>query len=144
MQPADLKDMAKCCKDLSHFGAEGSAVKGYIAMLPLFRSAPERKAQPPWLPGAPQKEARTYALNQQLADLVDTIIHEKSVLSLVFSTWKVGVPARCLHPATDLVGTRALRGRGQEDAGLWCWTWARGRCCGTMHASQPRTALAWA
>ena len=89
LQPADLKDMAKCCKDLSHFGAEGSAVKGYIAMMPLFRNAPARQAQPPWLPGSSQKEARTYALQQKLSDLVDTIIHEKAVFSLVFSTWKV-------------------------------------------------------
>lgn len=127
VQPADLKDMAKCCKDLSHFGAESSAVKGYIAMMPLFRNAPDRKVHPPWLPGAPQKEARTYALNQQLSDLVHTIIHEKAVLSLVFSTWKVRCETAILRLQDTVLALHLplascvalLVGRRVDRGGMW-------------------------
>jgi hypothetical protein len=90
VQPADLKDMAKCCKNLAHFGAEGSAVKGYIAMLPLFSHGSDIYVSVArWSDGPANKDMRTHELQQSLADFVDVIVHEKSVFSLVFSTWQV-------------------------------------------------------
>lgn len=81
--------MARCCKNLGHFGAENSAVKGYIAMMPLFQRTSEYVSHPPWLPGSSQKDKRSYQLQKSLQELVDTIMKEKSVFSLVFSTWQV-------------------------------------------------------
>ena len=83
--------MARCCKNLGHFGAEGAAVKGYIAMLPLFQRTSEFPGHPRWLPGSSQKDKRSYQLQKSLKELLEAISNEKSVFSLVFSTWQVCV-----------------------------------------------------
>jgi hypothetical protein len=80
--------MAKCCKNLTHFGAEAVAVKSYIAMMPLFSQSGSLHTPLPWTT-AGQLEARTYSLQQVLHDLLDVIIHEKAVFSRVFQKWQV-------------------------------------------------------
>jgi hypothetical protein len=98
MQPPDLRDMARCCKNLGHFGAENSAVKGYIAMMPLFQRSSEHPSHPPWRPGSSQTDKRSYELQKNLKELIESVANEKSVFSVVFSTWQVRFllfPARC-------------------------------------------------
>lgn len=56
--------MAKCCQNLTHFGAETVAVKSYIAMMPLFSRIEALHTALPWSAGAGQLEARTYTLQQ--------------------------------------------------------------------------------
>jgi hypothetical protein len=100
LQPPNLRDMVRCCGNLGHFGAEGSAVKGYIAMMPLFQRSSERMANPPWRPGQSQKDSRMHSLQKSLEALVDTIAQERQVFSRVFSTWQV---CACLPDASCLM-----------------------------------------
>ena len=88
MQPCDLRYMAKCCRNLQHFGAEGVAVKSYIAMMPLFTRQDAIYTPLPWTVGG-QSEARTYALQQVLDELLDVVRHEREVFSRVFQKWEV-------------------------------------------------------
>lgn len=64
VQPVDLRYMAKCCQNLTHFGAEAVAVKSYIAMMPLFSRTESLHTPLPWTAAAAQLEARTYSLQQ--------------------------------------------------------------------------------
>ena len=88
LQPCDLRYMARCCQNLTHFGAESVAVKSYIAMMPLFAKTDALHTPMPWTVNA-QLEARTYALQQALQELLDVIVHEKAVFSRVFQKWQV-------------------------------------------------------
>ena len=94
MQPVDLRDMARCCKNPGHFGAESSAVKGYIAMMPLFQQAVDTVGHPRWLPGSSQKDKRSYQLQKSLKELIEAV-----------STWQVcaqrprySISELCLSP----------------------------------------------
>ena len=94
MQPVDLRDMARCCKNLGHFGAESSAVKGYIAMMPLFQQAVDTVGHPRWLPGSSQIDKRSYQLQKSLKELIEAV-----------STWQVcaqrprySISELCLSP----------------------------------------------
>jgi hypothetical protein len=88
MQPCDLRYMARCCRNLTHFGAETVAVKSYIAMMPLFSNQDSLYTPMPWTANG-QIEARTYALQQVLQELLQVITHEKAVVSRVFQKWEV-------------------------------------------------------
>ena len=76
--------MAKCCQNLTHFGAEAVAVKSYIAMMPLFSRSDSLHTPLPWTT-AGQLEVRTFSLQQALQEHLDVIVHEKAIFGRVFT-----------------------------------------------------------
>jgi hypothetical protein len=101
--------MAKCCQNLTHFGAESVAVKSYIAMMPLFSKSDTFHTPLPWTAGG-QREARAHALQQALQELLDVIVHEKAVFSRVFQKWQARTRRGPLvQSRSEAAGARARR-----------------------------------
>ena len=81
MQAANLEQMKECAKNLGRFDAEESAVKGYIAMLPVF-SEPGLPSYLSRLGHSEQEmRARVTALTQLFEELLIVIRTELGVRS---------------------------------------------------------------